>query len=1059
MSSIQTFIRLLLISLFIILSRIWYLSVIQKEFWLAEAKKPQRKVIIEQAKRGTIWDRYHKPLALNRLQYTASVYYNHIKQIPSQKWIKIDGKNQKVYPRKDYIKNLSLLLAQELDLDPEWLEDAIHSKASLLPHSPFIIKENLTETEYYKLRLLEKDWTGLHASIGYERFYPQKKIACDVVGYMGAISQKQYLKIAEKIHTLETYLMEEEAGLDPILPEGFSNSDEVADRLNDLKEKSYTINDCVGKAGLEKQLEIDLRGSYGKKIYAIDIKGNFLKQIEEKKPLSGKSTQSTLSVELQEFAEKLLSEDEKTRSYYSKFPFMKGGSIIAIDPANGEIIALASYPRFDPNDFIPTKNSSAKAQKNHQINAYLESPPHIARIFEGKEKLSRELYSFNKKKFYQEKKHLTLDTFFQYLLPKDSPALEILQKFGSIRDAILLQEAFQDLLYYSEQNDASYLIDALFPSSKGHIAIHSSNASPICSTIQDAFLKQNEEVEKRKKRLNEYLGSIKNNEDKLFCIDLYKILIHNYSFPDELVEKIGKISLNTYWNFMQASHVMEEVFSSLLEPVFYENHFKEWKKIHWEPFLKQKRKEESKKKLFPRPYLDYLEKEKKAQFKEFWKKNRLLFLTYFFKKNLSEDLVIPPSFGPYIQELDLCQTNIQEDLSFYPSYLLLNDQIKNLSHTETFLLFKTVRHFSELDRPLLYSYQHLHKVSKSTCPLEKDLAASFYPKNGFGFGMSNAYTQTSPLGSIFKIVTSYAALMQQSPNISSLNPLTITDLIEARGKDTLVAYGEQGQPYFRHYKKGRLPKSSHNGIGKIDLISALAASSNPYFAILASDFLSEPHDLVKAAETLGLGKKTSLALPGEAKGYLPQDVDHNLTGLFSLAIGQHSLLVTPIQTAQMLSSIANKGKVHNCKILKNEPDQITPIPLPDPVRKMILTGMKQAVLSEKGSAREGVIQKLKNNPPLKDLFHNLKTDFVGKTSTAEFLYNPYLLPSTKAQKYKNIGFGCIGFEKDKGYEKPEIVVLVFLKYGDAGREAAPLAAQMIHKYRQIKESHEKSLSR
>jgi cell division protein FtsI/penicillin-binding protein 2 len=1053
MTSTQTFIRLLLIALFIILSRIWYLSVIQKDFWLQEAQKPQRKVIIEQANRGTIWDRFHKPLAINRLQYSASVYYNHIKQIPSVKWIKIDGKKEKTFPRKEYIKKLSLLLANELDLDPEWVEDTIHSKASLLPHSPYILKENLTETEYYRLRLIEKDWTGLHASIGYERFYPQKKIACDVVGYMGAISSKQYLKIAEKIHTLETYLQDEEAGLDPFLPEGFQNSEEVVLRLNELKEKSYTINDFVGRSGLEKQFEIDLRGSYGKKIYAIDTKGNFLKQVEEKKATSGKSIETALSCELQEFAEKLLAEDEKNRSYYTPFPYIKGGSIVALDPNTGEILALASYPRFDPNDFIPTKNTSAQIEKFHRVSTFLESPSHIARIFEGKEKLGRELYSFTKRKFYQEKKTLSLETFLQYLIPKDSSFQESLKKIATLKDAITLQESFYDLLYYSEQNDPVALIDCLFSQAKGHIPVQK---EATFTSIHTSFNKQTEEVEKRKKQLNEYLSSIKNNEDKLFLIDLCKLLVNNYSFSDELVEKIGKMPLNTYWKFTQATHVIEEILVSILQPIFYETHFKEWKKNHWEDFLKEKRQYEKEKKLFPKPYLDYLEKEKRTQFKEFWKKNKCLFLTYFLKKNITDQLVIPPSFERYIQEIELFETNLQEDLPFYPSYLTLKDQVKNLSHNQSFYLFKTIRHFAELDRPLLYSYKRLHKVSSSKELLEKDLAASFYPKNGFGYGLSNAYAQTSPLGSIFKIVTAYAALMQQNLNIQSLNPLTIIDTIEKRGNDTLVAYNEEGVPYFRHYKKGRLPKSAHNGIGKIDLISALAASSNPYFAILACDYLSEPNDLAKAALQLGFGQKTNLSLPGEVKGNVPQDLNQNLTGLFSCAIGQHSLLVTPIQTAQMLSAIANKGKVHNCKIVKGEQDNINSIPLPDSVRKMILTGMKQVLLSEKGSAREEVIHKLKNNPPLKELFHHMKTEFVGKTSTAEILFNPYLLPSTSAQKNKNIWFGSIGFEKDKGFEKPEIVVVVFLKYGDAGKEASPLAAQMIDYYRKLKESHQES---
>ena len=41
------------------------------------------------------------------------------------------------------------------------IEDTIHGKASLFPHTPFILKEDLSEKEYYRLKLMEKDWVGI----------------------------------------------------------------------------------------------------------------------------------------------------------------------------------------------------------------------------------------------------------------------------------------------------------------------------------------------------------------------------------------------------------------------------------------------------------------------------------------------------------------------------------------------------------------------------------------------------------------------------------------------------------------------------------------------------------------------------------------------------------------------------------------------------------------------------------------------------------------------------------------------------------------------------------
>ena len=79
------------------------------------------------------------------------------------------------------------------------------------------------------------------------------------------------------------------------------------------------------------------------------------------------------------------------------------------------------------------------------------------------------------------------------------------------------------------------------------------------------------------------------------------------------------------------------------------------------------------------------------------------------------------------------------------------------------------------------------------------------------------------------------------------------------------------------------------------------------------------------------------------------------------------------------------------------------------------------------------------------------------------MYNPYILPSFKADKYKHIWFGCISFTPPKKdsknlnfdkslWQNPELVIVVFLRYGTGGKEAAPIALEMIKKYREITNS-------
>src|SRR3990172_9295120 len=85
------------ICMMLILVRSWYLSVIQHDYHVKMSEKPQRRVIIEKADRATIQDRFGVPMAINKIQYNASVCYAHIRQIPTSRWVKNEkGKRVRV---------------------------------------------------------------------------------------------------------------------------------------------------------------------------------------------------------------------------------------------------------------------------------------------------------------------------------------------------------------------------------------------------------------------------------------------------------------------------------------------------------------------------------------------------------------------------------------------------------------------------------------------------------------------------------------------------------------------------------------------------------------------------------------------------------------------------------------------------------------------------------------------------------------------------------------------------------------------------------------------------
>ena len=450
----------ILIAILLILVRIWHLSIIQYDQKLDEFQKPRLKSSIVPAPRATIRDRFNLPLAINKMAYQAAILYSPIRDIPSFKWEKeANGKRIKIFERKNYIHKLANLLAAELQLDGEYVEDLIHSKASYYSQVPFVIKENISEKEYYRLKMLEKDWPALHARHIPKRDYPKKRVAADVIGYMGAIDRSHYEKILHEMKALEAFICasENEQEADPI--PGIEDVRQARRRLKDLEAKAYTLHDYVGKTGIEGTYEEELRGFCGKKNYYTDSRGNFLRELPgSRPPLPGKRVLLTLSSQLQEYAEQLLAENEALRVVRKtslvgakqtvlakKEPWIKGGAIVVMDPTTAEILALASYPRFDPNDFILSGDAEERKRKKMGIHHWLESDVEIAALWNQQEPLKRERYDAKKRRFYDEAKFLTWGAYLDFILPSEGNLRRSVDKVKTLSQAIEIQREIEAL--------------------------------------------------------------------------------------------------------------------------------------------------------------------------------------------------------------------------------------------------------------------------------------------------------------------------------------------------------------------------------------------------------------------------------------------------------------------------------------------------------------------------------------------------------------------------------------------------------------------------------------
>ena len=149
---------------------------------------------------------------------------------------------------------------------------------------------------------------GVDCILDQRRNYPQGRLASHVIGYMG----------------------------------------ESPEELKKLREKGYFYGQQIGVYGIEKFFEQQLKGKNGAKFVERNYMTRIMDVAEEYKPdppVSGKDVTLTLDVRLQIAAEEAFGDSIR-------------GSLVAIDPRNGEILVMASLPSFDPNEFAGVMQAS-----------------------------------------------------------------------------------------------------------------------------------------------------------------------------------------------------------------------------------------------------------------------------------------------------------------------------------------------------------------------------------------------------------------------------------------------------------------------------------------------------------------------------------------------------------------------------------------------------------------------------------------------------------------------------------------------------------------------------
>lgn len=258
--------------------------------------------------------------------------------------------------------------------------------------------------------------------------------------------------------------------------------------------------------------------------------------------------------------------------------------------------------------------------------------------------------------------------------------------------------------------------------------------------------------------------------------------------------------------------------------------------------------------------------------------------------------------------------------------------------------------------------------------------------------MNRAISGQYPLGSVFKIISSIAALEKKKI---------------APGK-RFFCPGKM----FVGLKEFNCWSIHHSQ----DLLEAITHSCNVYFYHLA--LLLGPDTLSEYAAKFGLGRPTGINLPYEASGKVPSVLSRKMKlrnwydgDTANFGIGQGDLLVTPIQAIRLIAAIANGGKLIKPYIIEGaNPEPASDLGLDPEAIKIIIDGLKQVVNAQTGTANIG--------------WGSLRV--AGKTGTAQV--------HTKLAHGWFVGF--------LPYDKPKIVFCFFLEHTGASIHAVMLAQQV-----------------
>nr|WP_208403031.1 penicillin-binding protein 2 [Sphingomonas japonica] len=257
--------------------RMTWLSIAENERYKLLSESNRVNLTLMPPRRGWIVDRAGIPIANNRTDFRVDI-------IPDRLTDK-----ERVLP----------LLRNLLAIEPDDYERLQRDLEGASGFQPIKVAENLDWERFAAVSVRLPELPGVAPTRGFARNYPSGAAVAHLVGYVGAATAEQYKETKDPL----------------FVTPGFK----------------------LGKDGLEKTLEPDLRGRPGAKRVEVTARGRLVRELETRPDRPGQMIKLTIDAGLQAFAARRLGNES--------------GAVVVIDCRDGSILALASMPAYNPNSF------------------------------------------------------------------------------------------------------------------------------------------------------------------------------------------------------------------------------------------------------------------------------------------------------------------------------------------------------------------------------------------------------------------------------------------------------------------------------------------------------------------------------------------------------------------------------------------------------------------------------------------------------------------------------------------------------------------------------------